>query len=339
MKPAILITGGAGYIGSHIGYLAAQKGYEVIVLDAFRHQQMFNPMWARIIKGDYADRELLRSIFVNHKIQAVIHCAAFIEVKESVINPIAYYENNVSKTITLLEEMIAAQVKKIIFSSSCAVYGQPQFLPLTESHPINPMSPYGKTKAMVESILADAANAAGVEYVSLRYFNAAGALPEEFLGEQHQPESHLIPLLLRAALIKAPFSVFGTEYPTKDGTAIRDFVHVLDIAQAHLLALEHLQNGYPSDVFNLGTGNGFSIKEMIHAAQEVCASEIKIQYAQPRAGDPHTLVADPSKAKTILRWQPIYSDLPFILRSALAFIRQQEVRINQNNDAALVCPS
>jgi UDP-glucose 4-epimerase len=210
-------------------------------------------------------------------------------------------------------------VKKIIFSSSCAVYGSPHYLPLTEQHPIAPMSPYGQTKAMAESIFADAARAYGLQYVCLRYFNAAGALPEEGLGEQHKYETHLIPRLLKAALYKTPFTIFGTNYPTKDGSAVRDFVHVIDIAQAHLLALGHLDKGMPSDCFNLGTATGYSIKEVIDEVQRICNAEIKLIQAGPREGDPHILVADASKASSILGWQPRYSDLYFILQSAFAF--------------------
>ncbi|MBI2775614.1 UDP-glucose 4-epimerase GalE [Candidatus Dependentiae bacterium] len=323
-KPTVLITGGAGYIGSHVGLLCARANYHVVILDSFVHGQHFNPTWATVIHGEYANSEILKNIFSTYSITAVVHCAASIEVGISVRDPISFYENNVAKTITLVDQMLRANVKNIIFSSSCAVYGQPQFLPLTETHQIKPMSPYGRTKAMVEEILKDASDAYGLRYIALRYFNAAGALPEEGLGEQHKPETHLIPLLLKAALLREPFTIFGSSYPTRDGSAVRDFVHVLDIANAHLLALEHLSRGNPSDAFNLGTGFGYSIKEMIDGVQRISGIAVRAITAPPRAGDPHTLVADPIKAKTLLQWQPRYSDLDFILKSALVFFKQQD---------------
>lgn len=320
MQPAtILITGGAGYIGSHIGYLFAQHGYTVIFLDTFIYNQQCNPSWAKIIKKDYADTKTLDTIFTQNNIEAVIHCAGLIEVGESVTNPALYYTTNVAKTIILLEHMVKHNIKKCIFSSSCAVYGIPQFLPLTEDHPKKPISPYGNTKLIIEMILHDFNLAYGLEYVCLRYFNAAGALPEEGLGEQHVPESHLIPRALKAALEQTPFLIFGTDYATKDGTAIRDFVHVLDIAQAHLQALIHLKKGNPSDAFNLGTGSGFSIKEILGAIEKVCRTQIKTVVEKRRPGDPALLIADPLRAETILGWKRSYSNLEFIIKSAHAF--------------------
>lgn len=320
MQPlTILITGGAGYIGSHIAYNFAQKGYHVLLLDTFLHNQRCNPPWATIIKEDFANPEILKTIFTQHAIHAVVHCAALIEVGESVINPATYYENNVAKTIALLHSMVKHGVKKCIFSSSCAIYGNPEFLPLTEDHPQKPLSPYGTTKRMVETILKDFHAAYGLEYVCLRYFNAAGALPEEGLGEQHNPESHLIPRALSAALEQSPFTVYGSDYDTKDGTAIRDYVHVLDIAQAHVQALHHLDSGKPSDCFNLGTGHGFSIKEVLQTIERVCYLKIKTVFAKRRSGDAPRLVADPLRAETILGWKRNFSQLEFIIKSAYAF--------------------
>jgi UDP-glucose 4-epimerase len=319
MQPKLLVVGGAGYIGSHTAYLLAQQGYQVIILDSFMHNQSFNSSWATIIKNDFADTKILNEIFATYSIDAVLHFAACIEVGDSVKNPLKFYENNVSKTITLLNAMQAHNINKLIFSSSCAVYGIPQQLPLTEDHPKNPLSPYGKTKLMIESILEDVSDAYDFNYVSLRYFNAAGALPEEQLGEQHKPETHIIPLLLQAALNKLPFNIFGDDYDTKDGTAVRDYLHVLDIAYAHSAALNHLNKNNPSDCFNLGTGSGISVREMIEAIQKVCRQSIKTHWQKRRPGDPPILVADPCKAQTILNWYPKYSDLEFILRSALAF--------------------
>jgi len=317
--PTILITGGAGYIGSHTGYLFAQQGYKVILLDTFIHNQQCNPSWATIIKKDFADQQTLDHIFTHNSIKAVVHCAALIEVGESVNNPGTYYETNVAKTIKLLQTMVQHGIKKCIFSSSCAVYGTPEYLPLTEEHTKKPISPYGTTKLMIEMILHDFQKAYGLEYICLRYFNAAGALPEEGLGEQHIPESHLIPRALQSALEQTPFHIYGNDYATKDGTAIRDFVHVLDIGHAHRLALEHLDKGLPSDAFNLGTGTGFSINEIIEMVQKVCHVPIKTVLEKRRAGDPALLIANPLRAESILGWKPHYSNLEYIIKSAHAF--------------------
>lgn len=330
-SPTILITGGAGYIGSHVAYSFAQKGYHVILLDTFLHKQRCNPPWATIIKEDFANTAILKTIFTQHSVKAVVHCAAFIEVGESVINPASYYENNVAKTITLLQSMVEHGVKKIIFSSSCAIYGNP-IVPLTEDHPKKPLSPYGTTKLMVEMMLKDFQAAYGLEYVCLRYFNAAGALPEEGLGEQHKPESHIIPRALAAALDQSPFMVYGNDYDTKDGTAIRDYVHVLDIAHAHLQALHHLDAGNPSDCFNLGTGHGFSIKEILHTIERVCYLKIKTVFSKRRSGDAPRLVADPLRAETILGWKRNFSQLDFIIKSAYAF--ELYLNAHQNTHAA-----
>ena len=319
-NPTILLTGGAGYIGSHTAFLLAQQGYRVVIVDRLMHQQTFNPPWATaIINADFADNEVLNHIFTTYKITAVMHFAAFIDVGESVSNPQVYYDNNVIKTLALLQAMRSHNVSNFIFSSSCAVYGIPQVLPLAEDHPKNPISPYGKTKLMAEMILQDFNTAYGINFVALRYFNAAGALPEEKLGEVHIPETHLIPLLIQAALYKKPFTIFGTDHPTKDGTCVRDFLHVLDIAQAHVLALNHLQQQRPSDFFNLGTGHGFSVHEMLKATETLLGLPIKTVYAKARAGDPPLLIADPTRAHTILNWHPTHSRLDNIIKTAAAF--------------------
>jgi UDP-glucose 4-epimerase len=325
MKKTILITGGAGYIGSHTGYFVAAKGYEVIVLDKFIHDQPFNAPWARIIRGDFADEKILDFIFLNYKIDAVFHFGAFIEVGKSVTNPQAFYENNVTKTIKLLDCMLRHGVKKFIFSSSCAVYGDPVYVPIDEAHPKNPVSPYGKNKLVVEYVLEDYAHAYGLKYVSLRYFNAAGSLPELGLGEYHKDETHAIPLLLRAIYSQKPFTIFGNSYQTPDGTPIRDYVHVSDIAQAHLKALEHLDRTNVSDVFNLGTGVGSSVQELIRQAEAVCKKKAVVCIAGRRDGDSPRLVANYTKASFILGWQPQYSNLEFILKSALRFEETRRV--------------
>jgi len=321
-NPAVLITGGAGYIGSHTAYLMAQKGYEVILLDSLEHGQTFDHSWATCIKSDFADKKILKQIFETYDVEAVMHFAGFIEVGESVKNPIRFYENNVVKTIKLLKIMIAHDVKKFIFSSSCAVYGNPQWLPLTEDHPKNPISPYGKNKLMVEMALQDFDKAYGLHYVALRYFNAAGAMPELGLGENHNPETHLIPIVLRAIIEKRPFYIFGTDYDTKDGSCIRDFIHVRDLAQAHWLALEYLNKGNCSECFNLGTGSGFSVKEVCNAVEKVCNHKLNILQKDRREGDPPMLIANPKKAKEVLGWQAQYSDLEHILKTAYEFTIQ-----------------
>lgn len=342
--PTILVTGGAGYIGSIIASTFAQNGYQVIILDdegngkktilsSTVHKQSHNPCvnaekFSTHIVGDYANVHLLETIFTNHAIAAVVHCAAFIDVGESVREPLAYYENNVSKTITLLQTMLQYDVKKIIFSSSCAVYGQPQWLPLTEDHPKTPMSPYGSTKLMIEHILYDAQHAYGLQFVALRYFNAAGAVPEDNLGERHEPETHVIPLLLRAAREQKPFAIFGADYATPDGTCVRDFLHVLDIATAHVKALEYLSTGGMSDCFNLGTGYGFSVKQMVAAVESVTGCAVNTTMMPRRAGDPDQLIADPSKAQQLLGWLPKFSDIHTIIKSADDFYTMQE---NVNN--------
>ena len=323
---SIIVTGGAGYVGSHIAWLLAQQGYHVIIIDNFIHNQHFNPAWATVYRNDFADIEVLKELFTKHYVSAVIHCAGFIEVGQSVKDPALFYENNVAKTIALLQTMMAYGIKHFIFSSSCAVYGNPEHIPMTEEHPQKPLSPYGKTKAMVEALLPDFAQAYGLKYVSLRYFNVAGAFPEEGLGECHTPETHIIPLLLDAALEQKPFTLFGNDYATKDGTPVRDYVHVRDIAQAHILALHHLLKGLPSEVFNIGIGHGYTVKELVSAVQEVCRAPITTSVQKRRQGDAPILLADATRARTILQWQPLYSELSFILKSAHAFYIVQKIK-------------
>lgn len=314
----VLITGGTGYIGSHISHLLAHEDYHVIVLDNRTHTSAHMP-WATVIHGDYGDAQTLENIFATYAIDAIIHCAAFIEVGQSVRDPLAFYQNNVANTITLLTCMRIAQINKIIFASSCAVYGIPHQLPLREDHPHASISPYGQTKAMIEQMLRDADQAYGIRSVCLRFFNAAGAYPEMQLGERHEPETHLIPLLLRAAQNQTPFSIFGTNHNTPDGTCVRDFVHVRDIAQAHLLALHYLTAGNASDAFNLGTGHGYSVKQVIAAVEKICQRTIPVMHQSARAGDPAILVADPAKARTILGWQPAFSEIERMVDDAFCF--------------------
>jgi len=316
----ILVTGGAGYIGSHAVLALKNAGYEVVVLDNLSngHRELVEEvLQVKLIVGDTSDRPLLDNIFTTHNITAVMHFAAYIAVGESVTDPAKYYHNNVAGTLTLLEAMLAASINKFIFSSTCALYGVPKFVPLTEDHPQDPISPYATTKWMVERILSDFDTAYNLKSVRFRYFNAAGADPTGLLGEDHEPETHLIPLVLMAALGKREsILIFGTDYPTSDGTCIRDYIHVTDLAQAHVLGLEYLLKGGDSEVFNLGNGSGFSVREVIESAKEVTGAEIKIEERDRRPGDPPILVGSSDKASKVLGWRPQYPNIKDILTHA-----------------------
>lgn len=323
MQQTILVTGGAGYIGSHISWLLAKQGYQVIVLDALLYQHYPAMPWATIIKGDIGDKLILQHIFSTYTIAAVMHCAAFIDVSASIKDPRLYYDNNVVRTLQLLQSMLEHRVQRIIVSSSAAVYGNPTYCPIDELHPKDPLTPFGATKYMVERIVHDYAQAYDIAAISLRYFNPAGAQPEENLGELHEPETHLIPHLLAAMMEQKPCTIFGNDYDTFDGTCVRDFVHVRDIAQAHLCALEHLVQGNPSDVFNIGTGNGVSVKHLVTTVEQLFNVKLKIICGARRQGDPAQVVADVRKAQQILNWQPRHSSLEEILKSAYAFMCKQ----------------
>lgn len=328
MKKTILIPGGAGYIGSHTAYLMHQLGHEVIIIDKLLHNQHFDHSWATLIKADFADEQILDQVFTNYNIDAVMHFAAFIEVGESVKKPKEFYNNNVVKTLKLLEMMLEYNVKKFVFSSSCAVYGNPVKIPMDETNPLNPINPYGKNKLAVEFALQDYAQSYGLQYVSLRYFNASGAMPQNGLGEQHNPETHIIPLMLRAIKNNGTFKIFGTDYKTEDGSCVRDYIHVLDLAQAHVLAYQYMQETGKSNFFNLGSENGYSVKEMVEAAQRICNKKMNIQLCDRRAGDADTLVADSTKIKNVLGWQPKYSNLENILQSAWEWENRNEANFN-----------
>lgn len=316
-QPTILVTGGAGYIGSHVVKTLQQQGYGVLVLDnlVYGHRNIVEEvLQAELIVGDICDRPLLDEIFATYNIVAVMHFAAYAYVGESVKKPAKYYRNNVAGTVNLLEAMVEANVKKFVFSSTCATYGVPEIVPITEAESQNPINPYGASKLMVERILADFDKAYELNYVCFRYFNAAGADPDGQLGEDHTPETHLIPLVLQTALgIRESISIFGTDYSTTDGSCIRDYIHVMDLAQAHILGLEHLLDGGQSEVFNLGNGNGFSVKQVIETAKQVTGKPIKVIEAERRPGDPPILIGSYDKAKNILGWQPIFSELKDIL--------------------------
>ncbi|HEY9770838.1 MAG TPA: UDP-glucose 4-epimerase GalE [Coleofasciculaceae cyanobacterium] len=316
----ILVTGGAGYIGSHSVLTLQQAGYEVIVLDnlVYGHQDLVETvLGAKLIVGDTCDRALLQQIFSEYQIDAVMHFAAYAYVGESVTKPAKYYYNNVIGTFTLLEAMREAEVNNFVFSSTCATYGVPDSVPIKEEQAQNPINPYGATKLMVERILQDFSLAYDFRSVCLRYFNAAGADPQARLGEDHNPETHLIPLVLQTALgQRESISIFGTDYDTPDGSCVRDYIHVLDLAQAHILALEYLLDGGTTDVFNLGNGNGFSVKQVIETARKITGKEIKAEISDRRVGDPPILVGSGAKAQQVLGWQPQYSNLEDIIAHA-----------------------
>lgn len=319
-QPTVLVTGGAGYIGSHTVLRLEEAGYQVIILDnlVYGHADLVkSALKSSLIVGDIGDRTLLDQIFQSYPIQAVIHFAAYAYVGESVKDPAKYYRNNVVGTLTLLEAMVAASVKNIVFSSTCATYGLPNQVPISESHPQAPINPYGQSKLMVEQILADFDLAYDLRSVRFRYFNAAGADPQGRLGEDHNPETHLLPLALLTALgQRLTLSIFGTDYPTPDGTCIRDYIHVCDLASAHVLGLEYLLAGGKSDAFNLGNGDGFSVRQVISTVEQVTGRSLNVVEGDRRPGDPPALVGSSDRARTILGWQPQYADLTLMVQHA-----------------------
>jgi len=313
---AILVTGGAGYIGSVVVEDLIKKGEKTVVLDnlVYGHRKAVEPS-AVFYKGNIGDKDLISQIVREHEIEACMHFSAYAYVGESVEKPQIYYDNNFAQTLRLLDALIENDVKKFIFSSTCATYGEPQYVPIDEKHPQFPTSPYGWSKFMVERALIDYDAAYNLKYVAPRYFNACGATEKH--GEHHEPETHLIPLVLEAAQEKRLYiSVFGDDYPTPDGAAIRDYIHVSDLSQAHLLALKHLRNGKNSEFINLGNGQGFSVKEVIEAARKVTGKNIETKIASRRAGDPSRLVGDSKKAREILGWNPQFPDIESIIKSA-----------------------
>ena len=314
---AILICGGAGYIGSHVNKELSRQGYETIVFDNLVYGHREAVKWGEFIKGDLKNPAEIEAVFQNHKIDAVVHLAAYAYVGESVVEPEKYYFNNVSNTLNLLRAMRKYGCKRIIFSSTCATFGEPETMPITEETPQNPVNPYGFTKLAVERIFKDYERAYGLEFVVLRYFNAAGADPEGEIGEDHDPETHIIPLVLDAALGRRPdIKVFGTDYPTPDGSCVRDYIHVSDLAQAHLLALQYLENGGKSNFFNLGNEKGTSVLEIVDAVKRVTGKDFTVTLADRRPGDPPYLVGSSEKAKKVLGWEPRYADIETIVRHA-----------------------
>jgi UDP-glucose-4-epimerase GalE len=322
----ILVTGGAGYIGSHTVRQLLREGYDVTVVDNLSKGHRHNVPAERLFEVDIADTESLIRLIRKRKCEAVIHFAAFIAVGESMRDPGRYFNNNVCGSLSLLNAMTQTGVKHLVFSSTAAVYGNPQSSPIREDFPIHAVNPYGESKVMVETILGWFDPIHNLTSVCLRYFNAAGADPEGGLGEEHEPETHLIPLILQAVDTGNPVTVFGNDYPTPDGTCIRDYIHVNDLAQAHILALEHLMNGGSSDKFNVGTGTGHTVLETIHAAEAVTGKKVPYMIGPRRPGDPPALVASSEKIRQKLGWTPKYADLRVIVEHAWKFASERALR-------------
>lgn len=315
---SVLVLGGAGYIGSHAVYQLIDRGEQVVVVDNLEtgHAEAIHPE-AAFYQGDIRDIDFLRSVFEKESIEAVVHFAANSLVGESMEKPLKYFDNNVYGTQVLLKVMVEHQVKHIVFSSTAATYGEPEVVPITETMPTTPTSTYGETKLTMEKLMKWTEQAHGIKYVSLRYFNVAGARGTGEIGEDHRPETHLVPIILQAALGQRDhITIFGEDYDTPDGTCIRDYVHVEDLIQAHLLALNYLKNGGKSDIFNLGSNQGFSVKEMIDAARTVTDKEIPVKSGERRAGDPSTLIASSEKAKQMLNWEPARTSIKQIIEDA-----------------------
>ena len=315
---AILVCGGAGYIGSHAVHQLIARGEEVVIVDNLQtgHRGALHPQ-AVFCEGDIRDAAALDRIFTERSIEAVIHFAANSLVGESMEKPLLYFNNNVYGMQVLLEAMVRHGVDKIVFSSTAAVYGEPKRVPIREDDETNPTNAYGETKLTMEKMMKWVSRASGVRYVSLRYFNAAGALPDGSIGEDHKTETHLIPLILQVPTGRRDhITVYGDDYPTPDGTCLRDYIHVVDLADAHMRALDYLRRGGESDIFNLGSGSGFSVKEMIAAAEKATGKAIAVEIGARRAGDPAQLIASSEKARTVLGWQPQFTDVEEVIGTA-----------------------
>jgi UDP-glucose-4-epimerase GalE len=320
MSETVLVTGGAGYIGSHACKALAQAGYRPVVYDNLLRGHRAAVRWGPLVEGDLAERDRLVAALDQHRVSVVMHFAAYAYVSESVTDPALYYANNLGGTLSLLEAMRKTGVNKIVFSSTCATYGTPAEIPIRETASQLPVNPYGETKLAIERALHWYGEAYGLSWVSLRYFNAAGADPEGEIGERHDPETHLVPLILEALLgERSHIDIYGTDYPTPDGSAIRDYIHVQDLAEAHLRAVEYLSAGRKSVALNLGTGRGHSVREVVQAAEAVGGKPIPCRETARRPGDPPILVADPGLAAELLGWNSSLSDLDTIVRTALAW--------------------
>jgi UDP-arabinose 4-epimerase len=323
-QPTVLVTGGAGYIGSHAAKELTRSGYRVVVYDNLSRGHRSAVRWGPLEEGDLLDEDRLHGVLVKHEVQAVLHFAAFAWVGESMQSPEIYFRNNVGGTLSLLNAMRAAKVGRLVFSSTCAVYGSPEIVPIDESNPTAPLNPYGESKLMVEKMLGWESVCHGLKWVALRYFNAAGCDAEGETGESHFPETHLIPSLLEAAQgLRPACPIFGSDYPTPDGTCIRDYIHVTDLADAHIRALRYLENGGVSVAMNLGTGDGYSVNEILAAAEAAAGRPIPIERQPRRPGDPPRLVAAPQRAMQTLGWKPVHSSIENILRTAWAWQQRQ----------------
>lgn len=320
MSQSVLVTGGAGYIGSHACKALAQAGCIPVTYDNLSRGHRHAVRWGPLVEGEIADGAAVAAALKTHRVSSVMHFAAFAYVGESGTDPALYYRNNVVGTLALLDAMREAGVDRIVFSSTCATYGLPERMPIAETTPQRPVNPYGETKLAIERVLHWYGEAYGLRSVALRYFNASGCDRAGEIGEEHEPETHLIPLVLRAALGSGPpVSIFGTDYPTEDGTAVRDYIHVEDLAAAHVRALQYLAEGGASTALNLATGRGYSVREIIAAAARAAGRDVPQREAPRRAGDPPALIADPSQARAVLGWQAECSDLDTIIRTALAW--------------------
>jgi UDP-arabinose 4-epimerase len=322
----ILVTGGAGYIGSHTCMALAAAGYTPIVLDNLSTGHRWAVKWGPLVVADIADRSRVKSVIKESGIGAVVHFAGHAYVGESVRQPKKYFDNNVTKTLALLDTLLETGISKVVLSSTCATYGVPQKLPITEDHPQEPINPYGASKLFVEKILYWYEVAYGIRHLTLRYFNAAGADPDGGIGEDHDPETHLVPLVIAAAQgLNPAVEIFGTDYDTADGTAVRDYVHVCDLARAHVSALDYLLNGGHSTSVNLGTGRGHSIRDVISAVEAISGTTVSVVEGPRRAGDPAVLIANPEFGQTLLRWTPEKSDLHTIVRTAWGWHQKRSV--------------
>ena len=314
---SVLVCGGAGYIGSHTVHQLLERDTEVVVIDNLSTGHIESINNVKFYQGDIRNKEILDKVFTENRINAVVHFAADALVVESMRDPLKYFNNNVYGMQVLLEAMVKHGTDKIVFSSTCATYGEPKILPISENNETNPINPYGESKLIMEKMMKWVDEIHHIRYVSLRYFNAAGAIEDGSIGEDHKYETHLIPLVLQVPLGQRKYvNIFGNDYNTKDGTCIRDYIHVMDLADAHILALDYLRNGNESNIFNLGNGNGFSVKEIILAAQKVTCKEIKVEMSARRPGDPPELVASNEKAKNVLNWNPKYVNIEHIIETA-----------------------
>lgn len=334
LKKTILVVGGCGYIGSHMVRFLLDSGFNVVVLDNLSTGYVDALVGGELIVGDCGDSVLLKQIFAEHQFDGVMHFASYIQVGESVNSPDMYYQNNTAKTLTLIEEMRRCGVNNFIFSSTAAVFGEPKYIPIDERHPLDPINPYGKSKFMVELMLADMEKAYDFRSVALRYFNAAGADPKGDIGERHNPETHLIPLALRASLEENEdvLQVFGGDYSTPDGTCIRDYIHVIDLCAAHLLALQYLWGDGKSDAFNLGNGTGFSIYQVLAAVKTITGVAVPYRLGSRRPGDPERLVADSTKAAKILGWRPQFPELNTIVKHAWLWEQGRKNKLATNGE-------